>query len=95
MGRETRLTRFVLDICWFYQQIPLDLPYIIFIIIGDLIYLENYRATLAHKINHNFHYNCTEWFFQHPRHGLIPSIIATSDIEKGQELYLHYGKYVF
>ena len=60
--------------------------------LGDLIYLENYRATLAHKINHNFHYNCTEWFFQHPRHGLIPSIIATSDLEKGQELYLHYGK---
>ena len=59
--------------------------------IGDLIYLENYRATLAHKINHNFHYNCTEWFFQHPRHGLIPSIIATSDLKQGQELYLHYG----
>ena len=53
--------------------------------------MENYRATLAHKINHNFHYNCTEWFFQHPRHGLIPSIIATSDLKQGQELYLHYG----
>ena len=62
----------------------MDLP-------GDLINTENYRATLGHKINHNFEYNCTEWFFQHPRHGLIPCITAVRDIEEGQELFLHYG----
>ena len=58
---------------------------------GDLIYLENYCATLGHKINHNFEYNCTEWFFQHPRHGLIPCTKAVKDIKEGQELFLHYG----
>ena len=62
----------------------MDLP-------GDLVDTQNYRATLGHKINHNFDYNCTEWFFQHPRHGLIPCITAVRDIEEGEELFLHYG----
>ena len=62
----------------------MDLP-------GDLVDTENYRATLGHKINHNFEYNCTEWFFQHPRHGLIPCITAVRDISEGEELFLHYG----
>ena len=62
----------------------MDLP-------GDLVDTENYRATLGHKINHNLDYNCTEWFFQHPRHGLIPCITAIRDISEGEELYLHYG----
>ena len=59
---------------------------------GDLVNLENYCATLGHKINHNFVYNCTEWFFEHPRHGLIPCVITTEDVDEGQELYLHYGE---
>ena len=62
----------------------LDLP-------GELVQLEHYCATLGHKINHSFHYNCTEWFFQHPRHGLIPSVVATQHIPAGAELCLHYG----
>ena len=33
----------------------IDLP-------GDLIYTENYRATLGHKMNHSFEPNCTEWY---------------------------------
>jgi len=58
---------------------------------GDLIYLDNYCATLGHKINHSFVYNCTEWFFKHPRHDLIPCTKAIRDISKGEELFLHYG----
>jgi len=62
----------------------IDLP-------GDLIYLENYCATLGHKVNHSFVYNCTEWFFKHPRHDLIPCTKAIRDIQEGEELFLHYG----
>ena len=42
-------------------------------------------------MNHNFDYNCTEWFFQHPRHGTIPCALADRDIRQGEELFLHYG----
>jgi hypothetical protein len=62
----------------------IDLP-------GDLIYLDNYCATLGHKVNHSFVYNCTEWFFKHPRHDLIPCTKAIRDIQAGEELFLHYG----
>ena len=62
----------------------IDLP-------GDLIHLHNYSATLGHKMNHNFDYNCSEWFFSHPRHGTIPCAVAIRDISQGQELFLHYG----
>ena len=43
------------------------------------------------KMNHNFDYNCTEWFFDHPRHGTIPCALADRDISRGEELFLHYG----
>ena len=33
---------------------------------------DNYRATLGHKMNHSFQSNCFEWFFDHPRFGVIP-----------------------
>jgi len=62
----------------------IDLP-------GDLIYLENYRATLGHKMNHCFDYNCTEWFFAHPRHGVIPCVTSLRNIKAGEEFFLHYG----
>ena len=32
----------------------IDLP-------GDLIHLTHYCATLGHKMNHSFDYNCEEW----------------------------------
>ena len=53
----------------------MDLP-------GDLVNTDQYCATLGHKINHHFTYNCTEWFCQHPRHGLIPCITAVRDIQE-------------
>ena len=33
-----------------------------------MCYLENYAATVGHKMNHCFIPNCTEWFFEHPRY---------------------------
>jgi len=62
----------------------IDLP-------GELIHLKNYCATLGHKINHCFVYNCTEWFFSHPRHGLVPCVVSTRKIHAGEEFLLHYG----
>ena len=62
----------------------IDLP-------GDLIETTNYCATLGHKMNHSFDYNCTEWFFDHPRHGVVPCAQAQRQIAAGEELLLHYG----
>ena len=77
----------------------MDLP-------GELVNLDTYTATLAHKVqsehsesashsapqlNHSWDYNCSEWFFRHPRHGLVPCAVAVRDISCGEELFLHYG----
>ena len=53
----------------------IDLP-------GDLIQINNYAATLGHKMNHNFDYNCREWFCDHPRHGIIPCALADRNIQQ-------------
>ena len=45
--------------------------------------VENYRATLAHKINHSFNPNCGWDTIQHPVFGKIPSVVALADIERG------------
>ena len=29
--------------------------------------------------------------FDHPRFGLVPSILSTQDIGKGEEVFVHYG----
>ena len=51
---------------------------------GELVNLDNYSATLGHKMNHSFDYNCTEWFFAHPIHGIIPCARAARDLGPGQ-----------
>lgn len=62
----------------------MDLP-------GKLTELSHYCATLGHKMNHSFDYNCSEWFFEHPRHGTVPCAMARQGVKKGEELLLHYG----
>ena len=52
--------------------------------------VDKYRATLGHKLNHSFRANCEEWFFDHPRFGLIPCERTKQDIEAGEELFLDY-----
>ena len=39
----------------------------------------------------SFDYNSTEWFFNHPRHGVIPCALADRNISQDEELFLHYG----
>jgi hypothetical protein len=41
-------------------------------------------------MNHSFHPNCIEWFFDHPRFGVIPCEKTTEIVAKGQELFLDY-----
>ena len=45
--------------------------------------VENYRATLAHKINHSFTPNCGWDTIEHPVFGKIPSVVALADVERG------------
>ena len=52
--------------------------------------LDNYRATLGHKMNHSFDSNCFEWFFEHPRFGTIPCEKTKRPVKAGEELTLDY-----
>ena len=50
-----------------------------------------YRATLGHKLNHDFlKPSATTNFATHPRYGWIRSVTAIDDIYKGDEIFAHY-----
>lgn len=51
----------------------------------------NYKASLAHKTNHSFMPNAEFVVFDHPRFGLVPCVLATLDIKRGEEVFVHYG----
>ena len=53
--------------------------------------LENYCATLAHKINHSFEPNAKFVDFHHPRFGRIVAVKTSNWIRNGSELFCHYG----
>ena len=55
--------------------------------------VSNFRQSLGHKINHSFKFtNAKFGQAYHPRFGvLIRTIVAISNIRKGQELFLNYG----
>ena len=54
--------------------------------------ITNFRATLGHKINHSFKFaKCTFGYVYHPRFGNIRSVVATSNIRKGEEVFANYG----
>ena len=57
----------------------------------EFIPLTNYCASLAHKTNHSFIPNAEFVVFDHPRFGLVPSILTTQDIDAGEEIFCHYG----
>ena len=53
--------------------------------------ITQFRATLGHKINHDFFkLRATFDFAMHPRHGWIQTVIAIDDIYKGEEIFIHY-----
>lgn len=54
--------------------------------------ISNYRATLGHKVNHSFKYKKAKYgVAYHPRFGEICSVVAESDINKGEEIFVNYG----
>ena len=56
----------------------------------ECVSLNNYRASLGHKINHSFRPNCKWDHSIHPTFGRIPSIITLMDLKAGTELTCHY-----
>jgi len=57
----------------------------------EFISSANYCASLAHKTNHSFLPNAEFVAFDHPRFGLVPCLLSTHDIEKDEEIFVHYG----
>ena len=57
----------------------------------EFIDSNNYCASLAHKTNHSFMPNAELVIFDHPRFGLVPSILSTQDIGENEEIFVHYG----
>eukprot|EP00941_MAST-03F_sp_MAST-3F-sp1_P005356 g5356.t1 len=53
--------------------------------------IENYCATLGHKVNHSAENNCIYCHYFHPRFGNIKAIRAIQDLRKGDECFVDYG----
>ena len=52
----------------------------------------HYRATLGHKLNHQFEPNCEYGGkLDSPRFGFIRAFHTNKDIKKGEELFISYG----
>ena len=50
-----------------------------------------FRATLGHKINHDFlKLRATFNFAMHPRYGWIRTVIAIDNIYRGEEIFINY-----
>ena len=62
----------------------LDIP-------ADYVDSDKYCATLAHKTNHSFLPSAEFDVFDHPRFGLVPCIVAITDIAADEEIFIHYG----
>ena len=51
----------------------------------------NYRATLGHKVNHDFiKAKSTYNWAKHPRFGWIRTVVAIEDIYKDEEIFINY-----
>ena len=61
----------------------LDIPH-------EYINTSNYCASLAHKTNHSFLPSAEFEVFDHPRFGPVPCLMATADIQAGEEIFVHY-----
>jgi len=56
----------------------------------DMRSVTQYCATLAHKANHSFTPNCRWGRVDHPRFGLIISLVALRDCAPGEEVTVNY-----
>ena len=59
-------------------------------ILPECVSLNNYRASLGHKLNHSFQPNCKWDTILHPTFGRIPAIKTLMDLKAGTELTCHY-----
>ena len=60
-------------------------------ILSSQVDLANYAATLAHKTCHSFTPNASFQQMQHPRFGLIMSVVADREIRRGEEVLVSYN----
>ena len=58
------------------------------------ININTYNASFGHKINHNSDFNVDAGYIDHPRFGKIRSIVTTSHLKAGQELFCEYSNTV-
>jgi len=56
----------------------------------DMRSVTSYSASLAHKANHSFAANCRWGRIDHPRFGMISSLVAKQDILPGEEVTVNY-----
>lgn len=57
-------------------------------ILAQHVSVNNYSATLAHKTCHSFSPNSCFNQLYHPRFGLIMSVVASRDINQGEEIFV-------
>ena len=58
----------------------------------ELIVTSKYCATSGHKVNHSFGgQNCMFGSYLHPRFGKIPSVVTTTTLKAGDELFACYN----
>lgn len=53
--------------------------------------MDDYTATLAHKVNHSFNPNCEFTNFCHPCYGLLPAVTTMEEVAVGEELTINYS----
>lgn len=66
------------------EEIILDVP-------APYTGIDQYCATLGHKVNHSFTPNCVCDFFEHPRFGPIMAMQTIKAVKKNEELTINYG----
>lgn len=52
---------------------------------------EFYRATNGHKVNHSNNPNAIYYLLDHPRFGLLPSVVSVKPIKAGEEILVDYN----
>nr|ADD38189.1 Histone-lysine N-methyltransferase SETD7 [Lepeophtheirus salmonis] len=65
------------------KQTDMDIP-------QECISLDKYTSSLAHKVCHSFTPNCDFDKYDHPRFGVILSVVSLREILEGEELTVDY-----
>ena len=68
----------------FNTGLDLDIPH-------DMRRTDQYCTTLAHKANHSFRPNTRWGRMDHPRFGLVVTLLAMREISVGEEITVNYN----